>query len=140
MSTGNSSLAPGPRMDKDGVNTGKMFVETMNKILSKHQRDKPDESKAKRKKPDAGPGVIILSATYIVAIEIGEGKDKRRHIVQLVNGKEYPDALKDDAVSLNFFTEPPAKLPDKKQMEETIEKLSTHLKGVKRQLEEAAAA
>jgi hypothetical protein len=29
--------------------------------------------------------------------------------VQLVNGKEYPDDLKDDAVSHNFFTKPPAK-------------------------------
>jgi hypothetical protein len=36
--------------------------------------------------------------------------------VQLVNGKKRPDALKDDAVSLNFFTEPPAKLPDKNQV------------------------
>jgi len=37
--------------------------------------------------------------------------------VQLVNdGKEYPDASKDDAVSLNFFTDTPAKLPDEEQV------------------------
>ncbi|KAG0512419.1 hypothetical protein BDA96_10G011400 [Sorghum bicolor] len=136
------TMAPGAIVDKDGVSTGKKFKEIAANILYRYQKKKADKGKAKGKEPVAEgtqPGVVILSATYTVAIEIGDGPGKRhQHIVQLVNGKGYPDASKDDTVSLIFINDPPAKVSDQKQMQDTIERLSTHLEGVKRILEDAA--